>query len=256
MAKLHGSQIQDHADVVGLWGDLIDWPNRLQREGPFLVQHLKEHHCHRVFDACLGDGVDSIYLLQHGFSVISNESDAAFRSRAMKNAADHYVCLEISQYDWRNLDQYVPANLFDAIICLGNSLTYLFEAQERELVMRNFRALLRPGGILVIDERNYPYMLANREKILHEGAPTSARKVVYCGKKVVAKPIVIDDSLVVMHYRHKESLQEGHLSMYPFKKGELRTLLEGHFEYLEIFSDFEKGYDAEAGFYQHICINR
>jgi SAM-dependent methyltransferase len=227
----------------------------LRKKGLFLVDYLNKHQCHRVLDACLGDGVDSIYLLQKGFSVVSNEPDAAFQKKAMKNAADHGVRLEIIQYDWRNLNQYAPENLFDAIICLGNSITYLFEAEERELVLRNFRTLLRPGGILVIDERNYPYILANREKILHEGAPTSSRKVVYCGDKVVARPIVIEESLVVMHYRHKENSQEGHLSLYPFKKGELREELEGQFEYLDIFSDFDKGYDAEAGFYQHVCAN-
>lgn len=256
MAELHEICMQDHADLAEWWGDLIDWPNRLRKEGPFLLEQLNQHQCHRVFDSSLGDGGDSIYLLQHGFSVTSNESDPAFLKKALKNAADVGVQLDTTQYDWRNLDQYVPEHLFDAIICLGNSFTYLFEAQEREQVLRNFRALLKPGGILIIDERNYPYMLANREKILYEGAPTSPRQVIFCGKKVEVKPIVIEDSLVVMHYRHKELQLEGKLSVYPFKKEELRTSLEDHFEHLELFSDFDKGCDAEAGFYQHICLNR
>lgn len=245
---------QNHKDLAEWWGDLLDWPTRLSKEGPFLLQHLKEYNCHRIFDSCLGDGVDSIYLLKQGFSVISNESDEAFLKKALKNAGNDGVSLNTVQYDWRNLDQYVPENLFDAILCLGNSFTYLFEPREREIALRNFHALLKPGGLLIMDERNYPYMLANREKILYEGAPTSPKQVIFCGKKVVVRPIVIEDSLVVMHYRHKELQWEGSLSIYPFKKNELRTLLENHFEYLEMFSDFDKGYDPEAGYYQHICV--
>ncbi|MDE3046072.1 MAG: class I SAM-dependent methyltransferase [Verrucomicrobiota bacterium] len=256
MTKTEVVHMQDHADLAEWWGDLLDWPTRLEKEGPFLLQQLSEHQCHRVFDSCLGDGVDSIYLLQRGFSVISNESDPAFLKKALKNGAAHGVTLQTISYDWRALDQYVPENLFDSVLCLGNSFTYLFEAHEREQVLENFRSLLKPGGLLLIDERNYPYMLANREKILNEGASTSPKQVIFCGKKVVIKPVVIEDSLVVMHYRHKQLQLEGRLSIYPFKKNELRTLLEGHFEYRGIFSDFEKGYDAEAGFYQHICLNR
>lgn len=244
---------QDHAELAGLWGDFIDWNGRLQNEGPFLVEQLNKHGCRRIFDACLGDGVDTIYLIERGFLLISNERDPSFQERALKNADARNIKLMITQYDWRGLNAFAPYPLFDAIICLGNSFTYLFESEDRKLVLRNFHALLKPGGILIVDERNYPYMLANREKILNGQAPASSRRSVYTGQKVIARPIVIEDSLVVMHYRHKETQEEGRLSFYPFKEGELRSLLEKDFEHLDIYSDFSKGHDLEAAFYQHIC---
>lgn len=117
---------QDHTTLAELWGDLIEWPKRLDKEGPFLSKYLSQYKCHHIFDACLGDGVDSIFLLQNGFSVTSNEIDESFRNKAMKNALHYKVKLNLTKYDWRDLNNYIPREPFDAIICLGNSFTYLF----------------------------------------------------------------------------------------------------------------------------------
>lgn len=245
---------QDHTILAELWGDLIEWSKRLDKEGPFLSKHLRQNQCHHIFDACLGDGVDSIFLLQNGFSVTSNEIDESFRNKAIKNASHYNVMLNLTKYDWRDLNNYVPQEPFDAIICLGNSFTYLFDNDQRTLVLNNFYSLLKPGGILIMDERNYPYILTHREKILKREFFASSKQTVYCGEKVEVKPIMIQDDIVIMHYYHKELGQEGHLSLYPFKEGELRSLLEQHFIYLNRFSDYEEHYNAKADFYQHLCL--
>jgi glycine N-methyltransferase len=56
---------------------------------------------------------------------------------------------------------------FDAVICLGNSFAHLpdFEgnlANQRQSIS-NFMELVKPGGILVIDHRNY-------DEIIRSGA--------------------------------------------------------------------------------------
>ena len=54
---------------------------------------------------------------------------------------------------------------FDAVLCLGNSFAHLpdFEGdlQHQRQALRNFKALLKPGGILVIDHRNYDEILTS-----------------------------------------------------------------------------------------------
>ena len=52
---------------------------------------------------------------------------------------------------------------FDAIVCMGNSFAHLpdFNGDQREhgLAIQNFYNLVKPGGILMIDHRNYDYIL-------------------------------------------------------------------------------------------------
>lgn len=57
-----------------------------------------------------------------------------------------------------------PPGGFDAVICLGNSFAHLpdFEGDQRpqRAALTNFRDLLKPGGVLLIDHRNFDEILA------------------------------------------------------------------------------------------------
>lgn len=52
---------------------------------------------------------------------------------------------------------------FDALICLGNSFAHLLDfhgdTYNIKLAIKNFYEMLKPGGYLLIDHRNYDYTL-------------------------------------------------------------------------------------------------
>ena len=57
----------------------------------------------------------------------------------------------------------VPPQGFDAVICLGNSFAHLPDFQgdlsNQKLAVQNFKEMLKPGGVLFIDHRNYDAIL-------------------------------------------------------------------------------------------------
>ena len=53
-----------------MWTDFVNWKMRRKGENGFLLKQLNKRKCQKIFDACLGDGVDSIYLLKRGFDII------------------------------------------------------------------------------------------------------------------------------------------------------------------------------------------
>ena len=57
----------------------------------------------------------------------------------------------------------MPAGGFDAVVCLGNSFAHLPDFTGRlgnqKVALENFHAMVKPGGILVIDHRNYDAIL-------------------------------------------------------------------------------------------------
>ena len=78
--------------------------------------------------------------------------------------------LVIDEANWLHLEDdlnkegHIPKDGgFDALICMGNSFAHLpdFEGNQREheMAINNFYKLLKPGGILMIDHRNYDYIL-------------------------------------------------------------------------------------------------
>jgi len=241
--------------LVEMWTDFVNWKMRRKGENGFLLKQLNKRKCQKIFDACLGDGVDSIYLLKRGFDIISNDLDKLFIRKAKQNAKKNRVKLSITDYDWRRLDKHFKPNSFDTVLCLGNSLTYLFKKTDRLRTLRNFKRILRSGGVLIIDERNYQYILDKREEILNKHKFSYSGKFVYCGDKVHGKPIEISNDKVHMEYTDKRTGKKGHLILYPFKRRELLNLIkEAGFTKIEQYSDYKKGFNKTADFYQYICI--
>jgi len=240
--------------LVEMWAEFIDWDKRRIGENGFLLNTLKKFHCQNVFDACLGDGADSIYLLQNRFNVTSNDLDDLFIKKARENAKEYKVSLNITSYDWRDLDKYSDKNNFDAVICLGNSLTYLFKKEDQFKTLKNFRHLLNHKGILIIDERNYQYILDEKDEILKNRKFQYTGKYVYCGDKVHGKPIEISEDKVRFEYTNERTNKKGYLLLYPFKRGELLSLLrDTGFTRIEQYSDYKKGFTPNADFYQYVC---
>ena len=162
--------------LVAMWADYIDWEKRREGEGGFLKGVLNRHKCREIFDTTLGDGCDTVYLLKEGFDVVSNELDDAFLKKAFENAKRENVALEITNLDWRELTPGLQEGNFDSVLCLGNSLTYLFKKSDQLRALAEFRKILRPGGVLIIDERNYQYMLDNKKGA---GTFTAAKKLIW-----------------------------------------------------------------------------
>ncbi len=238
---------------VEILPDFIGWVGRRKAEGGFLKKILEKNNCRKVFESSLGDGCDSIYLLKEGFDVTSNDLDLDFIKKAQQNARNQRVKLNITSFDWRRLGTKIEKESFDAVLCLGNSLTYLFRRKDQLKTLRQFYTILKKNGVLLIDERNYQFFLDNSEKFLGENY-VCRKKVVYCGEKVDAKPVFISKNKIVFEYFHKEKKIKSRLILYPFKDGELLALLkEAGFKKIQQFSDFKKGKDNKADFFTYVA---
>ncbi|XP_054969597.1 glycine N-methyltransferase isoform X1 [Pan paniscus] len=116
--------------------------------------------------------VDSIMLVEEGFSVTSVDASDKMLKYALKErwnrrhepAFDKWV---IEEANWMTLDKDVPQSAeggFDAVICLGNSFAHLPDCKgdqsEHRLALKNIASMVRAGGLLVIDHRNYDHILS------------------------------------------------------------------------------------------------
>jgi hypothetical protein len=55
---------------------------------------------------------------------------------------------------------------FDAVLCLGNSLPHLLSADAVSAALADFAAVLRPGGLAVIQNRNFDKVWAERQRFM------------------------------------------------------------------------------------------
>lgn len=231
---------------VDKWDELIDWEARAKSEGNFFIELLKERGAETVLDVATGTGFHSVRLLNEGFDVVSADGSAEMLAKAFQNGQKYggYI-LRTVHADWRWLNRDVRGT-YDAIICLGNSFTHLFEERDRRKTLAEFYAMLNHDGVLIMDQRNY-------DAIMDDGY-SSKHTYYYCGDDISVYPEHVDDGLARFRYSFPDD-SVFHLNMCPVRKDYIRGLMhEVGFQRVETYGDFQETYrDGDPDFFIHVA---
>jgi SAM-dependent methyltransferase len=202
------------------WPDFVDPSKRLVKEAPFL-EALINRYGTRVLDAAMGIGCESVFLAKCGSQVTGNEISSRFRRIALARARLENAPMKVTAIDWRNLAKVFDPDSFDVVLLLGNSLCLMRELADRQETVTNLKTVCRRGGVVVVDQRNFDYIIREKERIL-AGYFRYHREVMYCGSKVVGYPADINVNRVRFAYEDTRSKRLlGHLDMHPFLEREL-----------------------------------
>lgn len=235
-------------DFVSAWDDLIGWEGREAGEGGFFHRLLNAHGCENVIDVGCGTGFHSVVLAKDGFKVTACDGAPNMVEKTKENAEAAGVTFEDACVaDWLNLKEQFGENKFDALVCLGNALTHLFEHESRRDALENMFAILKPGGVAVIDHRNY-------DSILDQGFSTK-HAYYYTGNGVDARPVEISRTLCKFQYSFPNG-DTFHLQMYPLRQKYVDFLLEdAGFVDIMRYGDFHRPYDHyDVDFIQQVAF--
>ncbi len=230
---------------VDKWDSLIDWDRRAEAEGQYFIHELKARGAKRVLDVATGTGFHSIRLLEEGFDVVSADGSPEMLAKAFENGRQRGHILRTVRADWRWLNRDVVGR-FDAVICLGNSFTHLFNENDRRKSLAEFYSALNYNGVLILDQRNYDGLL--------DGTGTIEHNYYYCGDDVSARPEYIDEGLARFRYAFADG-SVYHLNMFPLRCDYTRQLMgDVGFQEIHTYADFEETYKVEdPDFYIHVA---
>ncbi|XP_072103709.1 glycine N-methyltransferase isoform X3 [Mobula birostris] len=110
-----------------------------------VVQLLRQHKCQRILDVACGTGVDSIMLLEEGFTLVSSDASDKMLKYALKER-------------WNRRKEAAFDNWGDQ--------------SDQKLALSNIASMVKPGGILIIDHRNY-------DAILETGQAPKGKNIYY-----------------------------------------------------------------------------
>ena len=150
----------------------VNWSNRLAFELPFIQQQLAKINSApsqplSVLDAACGTGMHVVALAQQGYTVTGADLSAGMIERARVNAAAAGVEAGFAAAGFGALAPEFkdrPGFPFDAVLCLGNSLPHLLTRPELDAALADFSACLKPGGLLLIQNRNFDAVMAQRQR--------------------------------------------------------------------------------------------
>ncbi|KAI4463839.1 glycine n-methyltransferase [Holotrichia oblita] len=273
-----------------------DKNSRTQNYKNFLVGLLRSKGCKRILDVACGTGIDSVLLLEEGFEVVSADASDKMLKYALKKrwsrrkepAFDNWgkvsfqivhfglLCLKlilvIEEANWLTLYEDIEQHIgdgFDAVICLGNSFAHMMDIygdqREQRLAIKNFEKCVKPGGLLLIDHRNYDYIIATGStpsKCLYYNSKhmTDIKTSVLfeCGKPAMVMMdylINVSDLLKKDSY-NEEEISEFRLSYYPHRLETFKSMLMKAFEMrcnYKLYGDFKPLAEVEnPNFYIHL----
>jgi class 3 adenylate cyclase/2-polyprenyl-3-methyl-5-hydroxy-6-metoxy-1,4-benzoquinol methylase len=221
--------------LADVWDEFVSPSRRVSKLGPFVEEQIAGMGLEKatILDAAMGVGCDSTYLASQGHSVIGNEIDARLIAHALEFAErEESEPIEVKRFDWRHFEDLAEAETFDVVLALGNSLSCLDSIGDVRAVLTRFAHLLRPKGLLILDERNYPVMFEHRRE-MSKADFRFPGKVVYCSNTIRARPSHIPDEagvdkdlLTLEYLRSRGGKPVGTFKVLPFAPGQLRDLLE------------------------------
>ena len=223
-------------EFVDRWDELIDWDKRRLAEGGFFERILGYNGVKKVLDIACGTGFHTVNLALNGFDVTGSDGSANMVEKAKENAGqsglEHARLLEAN---WTSLSKSFPGETFDAIVCLGNAFTHLFNDEERRKALAEIYGLLNEGGVAIIDHRNYDTML--------DKGFTSKHLYYYLGETVDARPKLVSEETVRLQYSYSDGSVH-HLTVCPIRQEHLTDLLtETGFQFVKRYGDFQSDYD-------------
>jgi glycine/sarcosine N-methyltransferase len=145
-----------------VYGD--QWESALKRQGVVLDGVIRDAldsaQPARVLDCSCGIGTQALGLALQGYRVTGTDLSTRSVERARVEAARLGVAVEFAVADFRDLSG-VPGP-FDVVISCDNALPHLLEHADVLKALKEMRAQLEPGGLLVLGIRDYDRALVER----------------------------------------------------------------------------------------------
>lgn len=147
----------------------VNWQNRLAYEMPFienLVRQFTPGNTRQVniLDSACGTGMHAIALARLGHLVSGADLFPQMVEASRQNAAKAGLPLRFETAGFGELAAMFGEASFDLVLCLGNSLPHLLSAASLSAALLDFAACLCPGGMLLIQNRNFDLVMQRRER--------------------------------------------------------------------------------------------
>lgn len=170
METLNSDEFYDR--LARVFDVMTDWRKRLALEMPFLQRTLDRHRARTILDMACGTGWHVITLAQKGYTAAGCDASPQMIERARANAAEGQVDVRFEVADFNRLDVF--REIFDALLCLGNSLPHLLSQEELVKALRQMRGRLHEGGVLIFHNLNYDMRMVKRPRFFSANGTADA----------------------------------------------------------------------------------
>lgn len=123
---------------------------------------LRDTGIHSLLDVSIGSGSVTLPLAELGVRLSGSDLSGAMLENCAKKADGPELPVELKQSDFRDLSCWA-GRAFDCVASTGNSLAYVTNSEVQDVLAR-MDGLVKPGGYLYFDTRNWDAILETRQR--------------------------------------------------------------------------------------------
>jgi len=217
---------------------MVSWEKRLKNEAPFFQKLFEENKVKKILDLACGTGHHSTFFAKSGYEVTGVDLSEKMLQIARKNAKGVSGVRFVKA---GFLDIYPKLkDRFDAVICLGNSLPHLLSQKDLKKTLLNIYNLLNPGGIFILQNRNYDKILKKKIRFMAPNiVETQDGRVVFFRLLDFLKDKVVFNLATFRQKEGKWSFQTKSTYLRPILRKEIENLLIGQgFKEQKFYGDY------------------
>jgi len=143
---------------------MTGFQKRFVHERPFFRLLVDRYGIKEAIDAGSGSGFHSLLLANLGVQVTAIDVSPEMIRLLEGHAKEMGLTVRAIESSFLSLPSVVHEK-YDALFCMGNSLAHVLTRSELSDTLRSFARVLKPGGILFLQNLNYDRILAHRESI-------------------------------------------------------------------------------------------
>jgi SAM-dependent methyltransferase len=147
----------------------VNWDSRLAYEMPLIEKQIQflQSQVNRhldILDTACGTGMHAIQLAKVGHRVSAADLFPEMIAKSKHNASTAGIQVNFKTAGLGEMSAVFGTDQFDLLLCLGNSLPHLTTEQDLIKSLQDFAAVLRPGGMLFIQNRNFDAVMQRQER--------------------------------------------------------------------------------------------
>jgi glycine/sarcosine N-methyltransferase len=220
------SQLEFYERLSESYDQLISWPTRIGTEGMFFKKLVSDNKLKSSLDVACSTGFHVIMLRRLGLDAVGIDASPKMIEKAKNNSVTCGVTVEYVLGDFTNMAKRFSEG-FDLITCLGDTVSNLRTGQDLKRLLQEVYKSLNPGGLFVIQCRNYDFILKNQARF---SPPTGSRN----GTEETLFFRLLDfnpksHNLSIAKFRWHENRWESSVyttEIYPYRKKELESALK------------------------------
>ena len=149
------------ADYHWLFSDSVLTGEPFYEEHKELLESLKPGS--QILDCACGIGVQALALARHGYCIQGSDASESMIAQANKRARSARIEVPFAACSWKGLP-YNFGREFDAVFCCGNAIGHCTDEAEMIDSLAGTFAVLKDGGLLVVNSRNWEKLRAERPR--------------------------------------------------------------------------------------------